>query len=83
MRIVRNRDYGQNPVGMIKTIIPLTSQLGRIGRFILHQPSQWKMTRISLDFITNTIWKDLEIVYPTSEDSIPAPSTPSKKNKKK
>ena len=35
------------------------------------------------DFITNTVWEDLEIVYPTSEDPIPAPSTPSKKNKKK
>jgi len=48
MRIVRNRGYGQNPVGMIKTITPLSSQLGRIERFILHQPSQWKMTRRSL-----------------------------------
>src|SRR6185295_15446731 len=35
------------------------------------------------DFITNTVWEDLEIVYPTSEDPIPVPSTPSKKNKKK
>ena len=34
------------------------------------------------DFITNTVWEDLEIVYPTSEDPIPAPSTPSKKTKK-
>ena len=34
------------------------------------------------DFITNTVWEDLEIVYPTSEDPIPAPSTPPKKNKK-
>ena len=48
MRIVRNRGYGQNLVGMIKIITPLPSQLGRIGRFILHQPSQWKMTRRSL-----------------------------------
>ena len=47
MRIVRNKSYGQSPVGMIKTINPLPSQLGRIGRFILHQPSQWKKTRIS------------------------------------
>ena len=48
MRIMRNRGYGQNPVGMIKIITPLPSQLGRIGRFILHQPRQWKMTRRSL-----------------------------------
>ena len=48
MRIVRNKGYGQSPVGMIKTIIPLPSQLGRIGKFILHQPSQWKMIRRSL-----------------------------------
>ena len=34
------------------------------------------------DFITNTVWEDLEIVYPTSEDLIPAPSMPPKKNKK-
>ena len=27
---------------------PLPSQLGRIGKFILHQPSQWKMIRKSL-----------------------------------
>ena len=34
------------------------------------------------DFITNAVWEDLEIVYPTSEDPIPVPSTPSKKTKK-
>jgi len=34
------------------------------------------------DFITNTVCEDLEIVYPTSEDPIPVPSTPSKKIKK-
>ena len=34
------------------------------------------------NFITNTVWEDLEIVYPISEDPIPAPSTPSKKTKK-
>jgi hypothetical protein len=34
------------------------------------------------DFITHIVWKDLEIVYATSEDPIPAPSTPPKKNKK-
>ena len=34
------------------------------------------------DFITNTIWEDLEIVYPTPEDPIPTPSMPSKKNNK-
>ena len=36
-----------------------------------------------LDFITNIVWEDLEIVYPTSEDPIPAPSTPSNMTKKK
>jgi hypothetical protein len=35
-----------------------------------------------LDFITNTVCEDLEIVYPMPEDRIPAPSTPPKKNKK-
>ena len=31
------------------------------------------------DFITNTVWEDLEIVYPIH---VPAPTTPSKKTKK-
>ena len=35
------------------------------------------------DFITNTVWEDLEIVYPTSEDPVPVPPTPSKKTKMK
>ena len=48
MRIVRNKGYGQSPVGMIKIITPLPSQLGRIRKFILHQPSHWKTTRRSL-----------------------------------
>ena len=34
------------------------------------------------DFITNTIWEDLRIVYPALEDPTPAPSTPPKKTKK-
>jgi len=34
------------------------------------------------DFITNTLWEDLEIVYPTPEDPGPVPSTPPKKTKK-
>jgi hypothetical protein len=34
------------------------------------------------DFIANTVWEDLEIIYPISEDLVPAPSTPSKKTKK-
>ena len=34
------------------------------------------------DFITNTVWEDLEIVYPTPEDPTPAPSMPLKKTKK-
>ena len=34
------------------------------------------------DCITNIVWEDLEIVYSTSEDPIPAPTTPSKKTKK-
>ena len=34
------------------------------------------------DFITNTVWEDLEIVYPTPKDPTPAPSTPPKKTKK-
>ena len=33
---------------MIKIIIPLPSQLKRIGRFILHKLSQWMTTRRSL-----------------------------------
>ena len=35
------------------------------------------------DFIANTVWEDLEIVYPTSKYPIPALPTPSKKTKKK
>ena len=31
------------------------------------------------DFITNTIWEDLEIVYPASEDPVPAPPKKTKK----
>jgi hypothetical protein len=34
------------------------------------------------DFTTNTVREDLEIVYPTSEDPVPVPTTPSKKTKK-
>jgi len=33
-------------------------------------------------FITNTVWEDLQIVYPAPEDPTPAPSTPPKKTKK-
>ena len=36
------------PGWVIKIIIPLPSQLGRIEKFRLHQPSQWKMIRRSL-----------------------------------
>ena len=45
---------------------PLPSQLGRIGRFILHQPSQWKTTRRSLTSSPTRygkIWK-LFILHP-------------------
>ena len=34
------------------------------------------------DFITNIVSEDLEIIYPTSEDPVPAPPMPSKKTKK-
>ena len=34
------------------------------------------------DFITDTVWEDLMIVYPTFEDPVPAPPTPPKKTKK-
>ena len=34
------------------------------------------------DFITNTVWEDLKIIYLTSEDPVPAPPTPPKKTKK-
>ena len=34
------------------------------------------------DFIANTVWEDLEIVYPASEDPVPVPPTPPKKTKK-
>ena len=82
MRIVRNKGYGQSPVGMIKTITPLPSQLGRIEKFILHQTEPVEDDQKIPDFITNTVWEDLEIVYPTSEDPVPAPPTPPKKTKK-
>ena len=67
MRIARDRGYGQNPVGTIKiAIIPLPSQLGRVGKLILHQPSQWKTTRRSLTSSPTQygkIWK-LSILHP-------------------
>ena len=66
MRIVKNKGYGQNSDGKIKIITPLPSRLGRIGRFILHQPSQWKMTRrspISSQIQYGKIWK-LSILLP-------------------
>ena len=34
------------------------------------------------DFITDTVWEDLKIVYPAFEDPVPAPPTPPKKTKK-
>ena len=34
------------------------------------------------DFIANTVWEDLQIVYPAPEDPTPEPSTPPKKTKK-
>ena len=72
MRIVRNRGYGQNPVGMIKIFItPPPNQLGRIARFIIPQLSQWKMTRrssISSPTQYAKIWRSstlcLRIVFP-------------------
>src|SRR6185369_3428154 len=66
MRIVRKKGYGQSQVGTIKIIIPLPSQLGRIGKFILHQPSLWKTTRRSLTSSPTQygkIWK-LSILHP-------------------
>ena len=66
MRIVRNKGYGQSQVGMVKIIIPLPSQLGRIGKFILHQPSLWKTTRrspTSSPTQYGKIWK-LSILHP-------------------
>ena len=33
-------------------------------------------------FITNTVWEDLEIMYPTHEVPAPAPPTPPKKTNK-
>ena len=53
-------------VGMIKIITPLPSQLGRIGRFILHRPSQWNMTRrspISSPIQYGKIWRS-SILHP-------------------
>ena len=51
---------------MIKIIIPLPSQLGRIRKFILHQLGQWKTTRrslISSPTQYGKIWK-LSILHP-------------------
>ena len=83
MRIVRNKGYGQSPVGMIKTITPLPSQLGKDWEIHTPPTEPVEDDQIIPDFIANTVREDLEIVYPASEDPVPAPPTPPKKTKKK
>jgi hypothetical protein len=83
MRIARNRGYGQNPVGMIKIITPPPSKPAWEDWEIHTPPTESVEDDQKIpDFITNIVWEDLEIVYPTSEDPIPTPPTPPKKNKK-
>ena len=83
MRIVRNRGYGQSPVRKIKTITPPPSKLAWEDWEIHTPPIESVEDDQKIpDFITNTVWEDLEIVYPTSEDPIPASSMTPKKNKK-
>ena len=83
MRIVRNKSYGQSPVGMIKTITSLPSKPAWEDWEIHTPPTEPVEDNLKIpDFITNTVWEDLEIVYPTSEDPVPAPPTPLKKTKK-
>ena len=82
MRIVRNKGYGKNPVGMIKTITPPSKPAWEDWE--IHTPpiEAIEDDQKIPDFITNTVWEDLEIVYPASEDPVPAPPTPPKKTKK-
>ena len=82
MRTVRNKAYGQSPVGMIKTITPLLSHLGRIGKIHTPPTKSVEDDQKIPDFIANIIWEDREIVYPASEDPVPALPTPPKKTKK-
>ena len=82
MRIVRNKGYGQNPVGMIKTITP-PSKLAWEDWEIHTPPTEPVEDDQKIpDFIANTIWEDLEIIYLAFEDPVPAPPTPLKKTKK-
>ena len=79
MSIVRNKGYGQSPVGMIKTITPLSKPAWEDWEIHTPPTEPVEDNQKIPDFITNTAWEDLEIVYPTSEDP---PPTPQKKTKK-
>ena len=61
--------------------LPFGACLGRLGYSYPPTEPVEDDQKIS-DFITNTVWEDLEIIYPTPEDPTPAPSTPPKKTKK-
>ena len=83
MRIVRNKGYGQSKVGMIKTITPPSKPAWEDWEIHTPPTEPVEVDQKIPNFITNIVWEDLKIVYPASEDHVPAPSTPSKKTKKK
>ena len=82
MRIVRNKGYGQNPVGMIKTITPPSKPAWEDWEIHTPQTEPVDDNQKIPDFITNTVWEDLNIVYLAFEDPVPTPPTLPKKTKK-
>ena len=79
MRIARNRGYGQNPVGMIKIIIPFQASLGGLGDSYSHNRAsrrrpedlqfhhQYNMGR-SGDRLSDTRGSHYCAVYATKEE---------------
>ena len=83
MRIVRNKGYGHSQVRMIKIITPPPSKPAWEDWEIHTPPAEPVEDDQKIpDLITNTVWEDLEIVYPAFEDHVPAPPMPPKKTKK-
>ena len=82
MSIVRNKGYGQSQVGMIKIIIPPSKPAWEDWEIHTPPTEPVEDDKKIPDFITNTVWEDLEIIYPAFEDPVPAPPMPPKKTKK-
>ena len=82
MRIVRNKGYGQSQVGMVQDYHPPSKQVWEDWEIHTPPTEPVEDDQKIPDFITNTVWEDLKIVYPASEDPVPAPPMPLKKTKK-